>query len=292
MDMRELRYFIAVAREGNISKAATSLFISQPSLSRQIQLLEEKLGVKLFERNNRNTVLTEKGKLLYQSALEIIDLVDNTERKIKELEMLSGEIVIGSGICSSMEILADIMKEFSKKYPLVTFDIVTGTRNQIIEKMDMGLIDIALIIGYVGSNRYQSIKLGINDRFVLLVRKDSKLALKEYIQPKDIINEKITIPKSQSSKFLFDWYGNGKEKLNIYCTHDLLDNVTFLIKKGVCSAITIEANAKHFLDNELCYRELKPEITPESFILWSKQKVHTATVSAFIDFMSEYFENR
>ncbi len=290
MEFRELRYFIAVAREGNITKAAESLFITQPSLSRQLTILEEKLGVQLFERGNRSTELTEKGKLLYQSALEIIDLVDKVEREIKENETITGEIVIGSGICESVNILSELMSAFSKEYPLVTFDLVTGTRNQIMEKMDMGLIDIGLIIGFVGNEKYQSIKLGMNDKFVMLMKSDSPLAKKEFVVPKDITNIPISLPKSNSSRFLLDWYGNSKNKLKIYTTHDLLDNTVPLIKKGLCNVFTLKANAEPFAGNELVFRELKPEVYCESYLIWSKHKVRTETVTKFIEFMNKYFE--
>lgn len=290
MEMRELRYFIAVAREGSITKAAESLFITQPSLSRQLTMLEEKFGVQLFVRGNRSTELTEKGKLLYQYALEIIDLVDKTEREIKENESITGEIVIGSGICESVNILSDIMNAFSKEYPLVKFDLVTGTRDQIIEKMDMGLIDIGLIIGFVGNEKYQSIKLGINEQFVLLMKKDSPLAEKDYVIPKDITNIPLSLPKSNSSRFLLDWYGNSKDKLKIYTTHDLLDNTIPLIKKGLCNVITLKANAEPFAGKELVFKPLKPEVYCESYFIWSKHKVRTETVSRFIEFMNEYFE--
>lgn len=289
MEFRELKYFIAVARAGNISKAAENLFITQPSLSRQIQVLENKLGVKLFERSNRNTILTEKGKLLYQYALEIIDLVDKTEREIKENESITGEIVIGSGICASTEILSNLMEKFSEKNPLVTFDLVTGTRDQIMEKMDMGLIDVGLIIGYVGDEKYGSVSLGANDRFVLLTQKDSELASLEYITPKDIAKIPLSIPKTKSSsRFLLDWYGEGRAKLNIYTTHDLLDNVVPLIKKGVCSAMTLANNAQNFTQNDLIIKELTPCISCESFLIWNKGKIYTATGSKFIEFINEY----
>lgn len=291
MEFRELKYFIAVAREGNISKAAESLFITQPSLSRQIQILESKLGVKLFKRSNRNTTLTEKGKLLYQYALEIIDLVDKTERHIKENESITGEVVIGSGICASTEILSDLMQKFSETNPLVTFDLVTGTRDQVMEKMDMGLIDIGLIVGYVGDEKYGSVSLGSNDRFVLLTKKDSPLGRLKNISPKDIGKNPISIPKTaSSSRFFLDWYGEGREKLNIYTTHDLLDNVIPLVKRDICSVVTLADNARHFTQEELTIRELAPTISCESFLIWNKNKIHTATVSKFIDFINEYFK--
>ena len=292
MEIRELKYFIEVAKEGNISKAAENLFITQPSLSRQITLLEEKLGVKLFERSNRNTTLTEKGKQFYQYAIEIIELVNKTESSIKEGTNISGEIVIGSGISSAMSIMAILMEKFNKQYPLVRFHLITGTKDQIMGKMDMGLIDIGIVIGSVGDEKYHNIKLNTKDRFVMLMKKDSLLADKEKIVPKDLVGVPLTIPKSQSGGNFLDWLGKYKDKINVFTTHDLLDNVIPSIKRGTCNAITLEANGKVFVGDELCYKELNSAITFESFIVWDKHKVNTATVSKFIEFIDEYFENK
>lgn len=289
MEIRELRYFLAVAREESITHAAEILHVTQPTLSRQIFNLEEELGVQLFNRSNRNTTLTDKGLLLYQFATEIIELVEKAERDIKEDETLSGEIVIGSAISSSAQIFAKLLHSFSEKYPLVHFDLVTGTRDQIKEKMDQGLIDIGLLMGYVGSNRYHSIKIGPVDRFGLLMQRTSPLAKKTAVTLQDFSNISLTIPKSNTNYLLIDWYGADIEKLHIYATHDLLNNAATLVEEGICYALTLEAAAINYKNDKLCFRPLTPEFVCESFLVWRNHKNFSLTVSKFIEHIENFF---
>lgn len=290
MDVKELRYFISVARNGNITKAAEELYITQPTLSRSLSNLESELGVQLLERSNRNTLLTEKGKEFYKYSLEIVELIDKREKEIKETDTISGEIVIGSAVASSFEILADIIKKFNILHPLVKFDLITGNKNLILEKMDLGLIDVGLIIGCVENDNYKNIKLESIDKFVLLIRKDSPLSNKKYIVPRDLDNIYLTIPKSSNNRILFDWYGDNLDKLHVNVTHDILNNAKMLVQNNMCSAITIEKAAKQILDNSLMYLPLKPDLKVESFIIWNKQKKHSLTTEKFIEFVNEYIQ--
>lgn len=288
MDIKELRYFISVARSGNITKSAEELYITQPTLSRILASLEGELGVKLFERSNRNTLLTEKGKELYKYALEIVELVDKREKEIKEKDTISGKIVIGSAVASSFDILADIMKKFNILHPLVKFDLITGNRNLILEKMNLGLIDIGLLVGKVENDTLKSIKLKSNDRFVLLIRKDSPLSKKKYIIPSDLDNLYLTIPKSSNKNILFDWYGDNLDKLQVKVTHDILSNAKSLVKNNMCAALTLEDSVLREQDEDLMYLPLKPELKVESFIVWNKQKQYPLTAEKFIEFIKEY----
>lgn len=290
MDVKELRYFISVARNGNITKAAEELYITQPTLSRSLSNLESELGVQLLERSNRNTLLTEKGKEFYKYSLEIVELIDKREKEIKETDTISGEIVIGSAVASSFEILADIIKKFNILHPLVKFDLITGNKNLILEKMDLGLIDVGLIIGCVENDNYKNIKLESMDKFVLLIRKDSPLSNKKYIVPRDLDNIYLTIPKSSNNRMLFDWYGDNLDKLHVNVTHDILNNAKMLVQNNMCSAITLEKAAKQILDNSLMYLPLKPELKVESFIIWNKQKKYSLTTEKFIEFVNEYIQ--
>ena len=126
METRVLRYFLAVAREENISRAAEVLHITQPTLSRQLSQMEEELGVILFERGTRRIRLTDAGVLLRRRAEEIIGLIDKTEKELAEQEaLIDGHVTIGCGETRSVNVLADLIETFSQKYPNVTFDLVT-----------------------------------------------------------------------------------------------------------------------------------------------------------------------
>lgn len=290
MEIRELKYFIAIAREGNITKAAESLYITQPTLSRQLSVLEEKLGVMLFERGNRKMTLTDKGKLLYQYALEIMELHQKAEREMKETEYIAGEIVICCAIASSIDLFAEILRDFSRLYPDVKINLVTGTRDQVMEKMEMGTVDLGLIIGYVGDEKYQSIKLGAMDRFGILMQKSSPLSMKSFITPHDLKSIPLTIPQSSNQFTLVDWYGDSIETLKIYGTHDMLNNAASLVEVGICCALTLEAAAKQYNNPQLCFIPLKPELNCESFIIWNHHRNHSLTVSTFIQYLNQRFQ--
>lgn len=289
MEIRELRYFIAVAREGNISKAAETLYITQPTLSRQMSILEDKLGVLLFERGSRKIVLTDKGRLLYQYALEIIELHDKAEREMMETEHIAGEIVIACVVAASVDEMTLALHDFNKKYPDVKIHLITGTRSQIIEKMNTGAVDIGLIIRYLEDERFHSIKLNTKDCFGLFMKKTSPLATKSFITSADLKNIPLSIPGSNPNHMINQWLDNNTTALNIYGTHDLLNNVAGLVKNDICYAITLEAAAKQYNDPELCFRPLEPQLLCESYIVWNKNHHFSLTVSTFIKFLSEYF---
>lgn len=287
MEIRELNYFIAIAREGNITKAAESLYITQPTLSRQLGILENELGVQLFERGHRKMILTDKGKLLYQYALEIMELHQKAEREMKETDYIAGEIMIGCAVASSIDVFAQVLRDFNQLYPDVKINLVTGTRDQIIEKMEMGTIDLGLIIGYVGNERYKSLKLSAMDRFGLLMKKDSPLADQPFITPNNLKEISLTIPQSTNHFSLVDWYGGGIDTLNLYGTHDMLNNAASLVEVGICYALTLEAAAKQYHNSKLCFRPLKPELRVESFVIWNDARSHSLTVSTFIDYLKQ-----
>ena len=202
MEIRLLRYFITIANEGSISHAAEVLHVTQPTLSRQMSEFEEELGEKLFVRGNRKIILTDKGVLLYERAKEIIELTDKAEREIKKSnEMINGTIVIGSGVASSTTILSKLVKKFRALYPSVHIDLITGTIYQIKEKMDKGLIDVGLFIKPNDWNDYETIVLESEDRYGVLMRKDSKWGKQEYVTAKDLKEMLLSVPKTLDNKF-------------------------------------------------------------------------------------------
>lgn len=180
METRVLRYFLAIAREENISRAAEVLHITQPTLSRQLSQMEEELGVILFERGTRRIRLTDAGVLLRRRAEEIIGLIDKTEKELAEQEaLIDGRVTIGCGETRSVNVLADLIETFSQKYPNVTFDLVTGTADVLKEQMDRGLMDVALLLEPVDVGKYEFVRLKEGERQQVLMRPDDPLAQKK-----------------------------------------------------------------------------------------------------------------
>ena len=155
MEIRVLRYFLAVAREESITKAAELLHLTQPTLSRQLAKLEEDFGVQLFLRGKKGITLTEEGLLLRRRAEEIVELADKTESELSaHEEMVAGEITIGSGELAAVQILPKIFQSFKEKYPQVIFDLYTGNADQIKQRLDNGLTDIGILLEPVEIEKY------------------------------------------------------------------------------------------------------------------------------------------
>ena len=199
MELRVLEYYLMVAREENITKAAELLHITQPTLYRQLAQMEEELGVRLFTRGKHSITLTEDGMLLKRRAQEIVDLADKTRRDLKHAEQdLIGKISIGSGEIKSMRVLADWIAKFHCQHPKVTFDIYSGTADEIKEQLEKGLMDSGLLAEPVDVAKYMFIRLPEKVRWGVIVRKDSPIAEKEYVTAKNLADIPLLVSKRSS----------------------------------------------------------------------------------------------
>ena len=184
MEIRVLRYFLAVVREENITKAAEVLHVTQPTLSRQLAQLEEEIGVKLFDRGARKITLTNAGVLLRRRAEEILRLVDKTQEELDaQEEQIEGEITVGCGELASVQLLARFIATFRQSYPAVTYDILTETADVVKEQMDKGLVDVGLLLEPVDMEKYDFVRLSMKERWVVLMRQDAPLAGQAAVTP-------------------------------------------------------------------------------------------------------------
>ncbi|MCD7780403.1 MAG: LysR family transcriptional regulator, partial [Candidatus Gastranaerophilales bacterium] len=189
MEIRVLRYFLAVAKEESISKAAEVLHLTQPTLSRQIMDLEIELKTKLFLRGKRNKkiTLTDDGKLLKIRAMEIVELAEKTESEFLFNEKnISGDIYIGGGETDAMRTIARTAQKLSKEYPNIKYHIFSGNGEDVTEKLDRGLLDFGLLIEPIDKKEYDFIHIPQNDRWGLLLKRDNPLVAKDYIEPADL----------------------------------------------------------------------------------------------------------
>ena len=231
MELRVLQYFLVTAREENITRAATQLHITQPTLSRQLMQLEEELGVKLFHRGRHNILLTEDGMLLRRRAQEIVDLTKKTEHELRhEEEKVSGEISIGCGEAQNMKVLCEMMASFRQKYPDVSFEIYTAIADDVKERLENGILDMGLLLEPVEISRYQYVRMPIEERWRVLMRRDSPLAKKEKITPDDLADVPLIIARRQSVRNeLEHWFGQRAQNLRIASVCNLSHNNQALI---------------------------------------------------------------
>lgn len=289
MELRVLQYFLAVAREQSISGAAESLFLSQPTLSRQLKELEEQLGKQLFIRGNRRITLTEEGMILRKRAEEIMELVKKAEDEISQSDdALAGDITIGTGETDGVRFLAKATKALQEQYPLIRLHIVSGDKASVIENLDRGLIDFGLVFGEIDSSKYEYIRLPYKDKWGVLMRRDSPLAEKETVTAEDLADKPLILSRQafQNREFeeLFSW---EQEKLTITATYNLLFNGSLMVEEGMGYALCLDRIINVSGESNLCFRPLSPEIYAHMSILWKKYHVLTRATEKFIQKLQE-----
>ena len=285
MELRVLRYFLTVAREESINRAAEVLHITQPTLSRQLSQLEDEVGVRLFHRGARRITLTNEGILLRRRAEEILALVDKTERELIEQEMLvEGRIVIGSGELAAVQELPDMIASFQEKYPLVTYDIFTGTADLVKEQMEKGLIDIGVLLEPIDMEKFDFIRLAEKERWVVLMRPDDPLAEKETVSAKDLEGLPLILPRRTNvQNELSSWFGDSFRKKNILFTSNLSTNSAIMVQKGLAYSLVIEGAVPFWDKNKIAYRPLSPLLTANSVLAWKKQQPFSLAATKFIE---------
>lgn len=287
MEFRVLQYFLAVAREENITRAAASLHITQPTLSRQLMQMEEDLGVKLFCRGKHNIQLTEDGMLLRRRAQEIIDLTEKTQKELKhEEEAVSGEISIGCGETKNMKPLSEMIASFRQKYPDVSFEIYTAIADDVKERLENGVLDMGLLLEPVEISRYHYLRMPLEEKWHILMRKDSPLAEKQEITPDDLVDVPLIAAKRQSVRNeLENWFGHDRGKPHIVLTCNLSHiNQSVMVESGIGAAIVMEFSCN---SDMLCLRPLSPEIISGCVLVWKKNMVLSSAMVHFIAHIKE-----
>lgn len=290
MELRVLNYFLAVAREENFTKAAQQLYITQPTLSRQIADLEEELGVKLFLRSNHNIILTEDGLLLKQRAQEILTLADKTKRDfIQNEKVLAGTINIGSGEYRSNEYLAKIIAEFRKLYPRVRYEIITGNTINIRDYIERGFLDIGLISEPVDMHKYHFISIPVKEQWGVYVPQQIALAQKRFITPQDLAGVPLlTAIGDFNQSLLGSWLGEYKSQVEVVATVDLPYNKAMLAKENIGVMLSLNLNCSY---EGLVFVPLSPKLEHSTALTWKKEQIFSPTTAAFIDFAKKYLKS-
>lgn len=289
MEIRVLRYFLAVVREESITKAAEVLHITQPTLSRQLTQLEEDVGVKLFHRGTRKISLTNEGQLLRRRAEEIIELADKTAQELLEQEQeLEGAISIGCGELASMQIVADACGSFQKKHPRVTFDLYTATADEVKERMDRGLIDIGLLLEPVNTEKYDYIRLDTREEWCVLMRPDDPLAEKQTIKPKDLKGLPVLLPRRTNVRSeLANWFGREFGKLRVAFTGNLTTNSAVMVAKGLGYALVIQGSVNLLDQGKIVSRPLDPPLSSATVLAWKRDQPFSQAAEKFISHLKD-----
>lgn len=287
MNIRVLRYFIEIVREGNISSAAHRLHISQPALSRQIMELETTLGVTLFERGHRQIKLTQEGYYLYERAQEITALVDKTTYHLQSNSVVSGTLDIGAGESSALMPLMDVLAQILRYYPEVRVNLTSGDSTAIRQQVGQGSLEFGVVMGHENLLNYNSLTLPAQNRWGILMRRTEPLAAKPVITPGDLLGlSLLTSVQSRVQDTFRDWAGDLINQYNFVGNYNLLYNAELLVKAGAGMALAYDGIANLY-DQDLVFRPLAPVLTDANILIWNKDHQLPNVAQLFLKLLRE-----
>ena len=290
MEIRVLRYFLETAREENMTRAAERLYISQPTMSKQLKELEKELGVKLFKRSNYNIKLTEAGMLLRERAEDILSLVDKTLEEFKSLDDLnSGDIYVGAPESEAMEQFALVVSDLQKRYPGIRCNIYSGNMQDVCEKLDKGLLDFAIVMNYVDLKKYNYLPMQTEDTWGVILRRDDPLAENEAFTISMLKELPLICSRQWVDYELPQWFGSDTNDVNITATYNLPYNGAVMAKAGIGYAMMLDKLVQTGEDSELVFRPLLDVPKAEMYIIWRKYQTFTPVSQLIVKALREKF---
>lgn len=292
MELRVLRYFLAVAQEKNITHAAEKLLISQPTLSKQLSDLETELGTKLFIRGHKEITLTSEGDYLRSRAEEIIDLTDKTFANIQTDQVISGELTLGAGESIGMKRIINVISGITQDYPDVKIHLVSGNADEMESMLNRGTLDFAVLMGERPLENYHYLKIPEMDQWGVLMLKDNLLAQKETINPTDLIDKPLLLSAQALQNHRFqDWWGNLGPQMNIIGTFTLVYNAELLAEKNGSYMITFNHLINNSPTQNLIFRPLAPNLFEPITVIWKKNTVQSKVNQLFIQRLKASLDN-
>lgn len=276
MEIRVLRYFLETAREGNMTRAAERLFISQPTMSKQLKELENELGAKLFIRSNYSIRLTEAGMLLRDRAEDILSLVDKTKAEFKSLEETnSGDIFVGAPESEAMSLFAEAVHTLQKNYPRIRCNIYSGNLSDVCERLDKGLLDFAIVMSYVDLSKYNYLELPMKDTWGILMRKDDPLAGKSSFAASDLDKLPLICSRQWIDQESPKWLGAAAKDMNIVATYNLVFNGSVMVRAGMGYAVVLDKLVNTGEESDLTFIPLSGVPQAEMYMIWRKYQTFT-----------------
>ena len=276
MEIRGLRYFLETAREGNMTRAAERLFISQPTMSKQLKELENELGAKLFIRSNYSIRLTEAGMLLRDRAEDILSLVDKTEAEFKSLEETnSGDIFVGAPESEAMSLFAEAVHSLQKNYPKIRCNIYSGNLSDVCERLDKGLLDFAIVMSYVDLSKYNYLELPMKDTWGILMRKNDPLAGKNSFEASDLDKLPLICSRQWIDQESPRWLGSAAKDMNIVATYNLVFNGSVMVRAGMGYAVVLDKLVNTGEESDLAFIPLSGVPQTEMYVIWRKYQTFT-----------------
>lgn len=287
MELRVLRYFLAVVEERNISHAAESMFVSQPTISRQLRDLEEELGVTLFQRGSRTIALTEAGEYLAAQARQILALSDKTAANIRQSRQITGSVLIGSAEAPMVETLGQAIHRLNETAPGIHVNIYSADASEVHTRINSGVFDFGVVMEPTDTSDYHFLRLPGKTTWGLLTRTDSSLAQNTSISAADLHQQRLITSRQHGSiGTLSDWFGSSDIALDIVATYNLLYNASMLTTAGVGSTICLDGII-NTTGTDLTFIPLSPRLESQASLVWPKSHPLSPAAHALLDAIRE-----
>ena len=284
MEIRVLRYFLEIAREENMTRAAGRLHVSQPSLSRQMKELEEELGKKLFVRSSYSIHLTEEGMLLRKRAEDLLALADKITTEFRTMDDLTGgDVFIGCAESWLIKYLAQAVSRLNGRYPGIRYHITSGDTEIVAERLERGLTDMAFIAEPPDPAKYNYLELPERDTWGVLMRKDCPLAEKTAVGLDDLLPFPIFCSEQSTRGDLPRWCGEKVDRLQLMATFNLSNNAAVFVREGPGIALTFDRLIELSPDSDLCFRPLTPALYTKMYVIWKKYQVFSPAAGLLLE---------
>ena len=290
MEIKNLRYFLAVAREENMSKAAEQLHVSQPTLSKTLKALEEELGKKLFIRHSFSISLTDEGMLLRDRAQDLVAMSDKIEQEFNSLDDITGgDIYFGLAESYQIRYLAREIYKLKEKYPNFTYHITSGDTEQVTEKLDKGLLDFAVLCETPDSNKYEYVKFPEADVWGAIISSSHPLAKKKSIHVSDLIGQPLFVSEQSWNNEIKTWAKERFPKLKLEGSFRLSYNGSVFARENLGILLTFK-NLINTEGTDMVFRPLSPELKSELYLIWNKYQAFTPIAEKFLEQIKKTFK--
>ena len=290
MEIRTLSYFLETAREGNMTRAAERLFVSQPTMSKQLKELEGELGAKLFIRSNYNIKLTEAGMLLKKRAEDILTLVDKTEDEFRSMdEINSGDIFVGAPESEAMALFTDAVSDLQRDYPGIRCNIYSGNHDDVCDRLDKGLLDFAIVMSYVDLSKYNYLEIPAQDSWGILMKKSDPLASKESLTIDELKKYPLICSRQWIDQDFPHWFGGDSAEVKIAATYNLAFNAAVMVKSGIGYAVVLDKLIDTGESSGLTFRPLSDVPGTGLYVIWRKYQTFTPVAQLLIDELEKRF---
>lgn len=290
MDIRSLRYFLAVAREENMTRAAELLHVTQPTLSRTMRALEEELGKKLFTRHSFSIELTDEGVLLRSRAEDLVTMADKIEREFLSLDdVTGGELYLGLAESYQIRYLARELRALKSNYPGLHYHITSGDTEQVTEKLDKGLLDFAVLCETPDARKYEYVTFPEPDVWGVIMPMDAPLAKNETIRVDDLVGIPLFTSEQSWAADIPRWCGERIHDLSLEGSFRLAYNASMFVREGLGYQLSFANLVNTSPESGLIFRPLEPHLESKLYLIWNRYQTFTPIAERFLNQVRKSF---